>query len=227
MEVSDLVDAVSRLWHGCEGTPARATLLELRDQVGRASSDKSFVKDCLRRSLANDESGEDFSLLARDRNLRFEYRLFFWPPRMGSVPHEHVGWTVSAVLVSSLKVVVFDVDAASERGVLEVSRTFDASTGEAGYIFGHGIHAPFNPFDVWAVTFHVLWEGDRPLLDDRRVPGLEAVPRLVPTGRPWWQPARPFFPPNGYATLIFDPDVAVMGSRARRSAALEILRSLD
>ena len=51
MEVSDLVGALPQLWGGCNVTPAKATLLEIRDLVGRASSDKAFVRDCLRRSL--------------------------------------------------------------------------------------------------------------------------------------------------------------------------------
>ncbi len=159
--------------------PDLATLRALRDSVTDLVATDGFLKDCLSR---------DLTLMSQDRlrtglvpfhvlpETGARCALGYWAPGATPGPHQHSGWTVTAVCRNRLEVQTFDRQASLEQQVLVAKNRFLATVGQVGYIAEPAIHAPTNTSNRWTLSFHLSGPHDGVNVgDERPISGLSEI----------------------------------------------------
>lgn len=196
--LSDLVDATGALDLPLPGEPRRASegaVFAVRQAVAGALAEPSFLVECVRAELARPQNAAAVAGLvpfATSGDERLKLAFGFWAPHTGTGPHEHVEWTVTAVVHNRLDVTTYHYRAMADEGRLVRKNHFSAERGRAGQIHEPCIHAPENPTDVWSLTLHVLGPNEDGTLGERR-PSLTTFETPAPSpheGERRWHEAR-------------------------------------
>jgi len=156
------------------GEPRRATqdaVFAVRQAVAGALGEATFLVDCVRAELQRVEASDPTAGLAPfaiSDDGRLQLAFGYWAPRSGTGPHEHIDWTVTAVVHNQLDVTTYHYRALAEEGRLVPKNHFSAQRGKAGQIHEPCIHAPENPTGSWSLTLHVLGPNEDGTLGQRR-----------------------------------------------------------
>jgi predicted metal-dependent enzyme (double-stranded beta helix superfamily) len=104
-------------------------------------------------SIAEEKSWDAPAIFYHEK-LKFSVRLIFWPAFYENNPHEHKTWSLTGVFLNSLTVNTYDLLDNPTR--LKRNRTFDAYTGEVGYLIPGCIHSVKNPSHELSGSIHIF-----------------------------------------------------------------------
>lgn len=196
--IAELVAATA--WHDLPlpGEPRRASqdaVFSVRQAVAGALDEASFLVECVRAELSRAATSDPVAGLtpfAASSDRRMQLAFGYWAPQSGTGPHEHVEWTVTAVVHNRLDVTTYHYQAMAEEGRLVPKNHFSAQRGRAGQIHEPCIHAPENPTGAWSLSLHVLGPNEDGTLGQRR-PSLTTFEAPAPSshdGERRWHSAR-------------------------------------
>lgn len=196
--LAELISATGPLDLPLPGEPRRATqdaVFAVRQAVAGALDAASFLVDCVRAELSRAASSDPVAGLvpfAASSDRRLQLAFGYWAPHSGTGPHEHVEWTVTAVVHNQLDVTTYHYRAMADEGRLIPKNHFSAQRGKAGQIHEPCVHAPENPTGAWSLTLHVLGPNEDGTLGQRR-PSLTSFDTPAPSahdGERRWHAAR-------------------------------------
>ncbi len=173
--IDELLERTAPLALPLPGEPRRATQGEVyavRTEVTASLSQEDFLLDCVERELQRLRSAKpDAGLFpfATSGDGRVLLAFGYWAPRSGTGPHEHVDWTVTAVVHNRLDVTTFHYEALARDGRLVPKNHFQAERGRAGQIHEPCVHAPENPTERWSLSLHLLGPNEDGQLADREL----------------------------------------------------------
>jgi hypothetical protein len=184
MKLEDLCDAFRRFPAAEERAhPERGLVLVGRSAVEAAVIDDEFLADCISAELRLFELGRRRRGLASfftipELGIRFAFG--YWKPGQSAPPHEHAGWTITAVGRNELEILTYDRPESYRRRQLVSKNRFQAPAGTVGFIFEPCIHQPRNTSQEWSLSLHVIGPRDRERPGDQP----EDLPALnMATGR--------------------------------------------
>jgi hypothetical protein len=183
MQLEDLCEAF-RSFPAAEeqAHPERGLVAAGRSAVEAAVIDDEFLADCISAELRLFEFGQRRRGLASfftipDSQIRFAFG--YWQPGQSAPPHEHAGWTITAVCRNELEILTYDRSESYRRGQLVSKNRFQAPAGRVGFIFEPCIHQPRNSTRDWALSLHVIGPRDRERPSDQpeELPALNMASR--------------------------------------------------
>jgi hypothetical protein len=190
MKLETLCDAFRRFPAAEERAhPDRELVLAARAAVATAVIDDDFLADAISAELQLFELNRVRHELASfftipDLGIRFAFG--YWRPGASAEPHQHAGWTITAVCRNELEILTYDRMESYRRRQLVPKNKFQAPAGKVGFIFEPCIHQPRNTSQDWSLSLHVVGPRDRerpgdqdedlPCLNMPRVNTLEGDP---------------------------------------------------
>jgi hypothetical protein len=166
------IDALRFPAAAAPGLPPREDVRALKTAVEVAVRDPAFVVECVARDVeavsapARARLGTVPCFIDRAHGIRFAVGL--WTAGQRAAPHEHAGWTISAVLHNALEILTYDRVAACDDGRLIQRNAHPAHAGMVGFIYEPGLHAPWNPTDAPTLSLHLIGPHDGAVAPDGR-----------------------------------------------------------
>ena len=183
MKLDDLCDAFRQFPAAEEQAhPERGLVLAGRSAVEAAVIDDEFLADCISAELRLIEIGRVRRQLAAfftipELGIRFAFG--YWRPGASAEPHEHAGWTITAVCRNELEILTYNRPESYRRRQLVPKNRFQAPAGKVGFIFEPCIHQPRNTSQDWSLSLHVIGPHDRERPGDQQedLPALNMMAR--------------------------------------------------
>jgi predicted metal-dependent enzyme (double-stranded beta helix superfamily) len=150
---------------------AKATAMNVRDQVREALADDDFIATCWRRTIACMRSDPLWyrRALIESYDPLVNVHLIFWPPEFRNNPHRHNTWSVTGVVHNAVSVRTFHF-LGDEASTFVQDRCLGGKTGEVGYLLPSCIHSVSNETELEACTLHVFGgEDDNGVVDNHTI----------------------------------------------------------